>query len=49
MTEEELKEPGLNRSDVHVDFMIGSNQMDIDGIRQDGSRVTIFRNGDWVI
>ncbi len=36
MTEEELKEAGLNRSDVHVDFMIGSNQMDIDGIRQDG-------------
>ena len=49
MTEEELKEAGLNRSDVHVDFMIGSNQMDIDGIRQDGSRVPIFRNGDWVI
>ena len=44
-----LKEAGLNRSDVHVDFMIGSNQMDIDGIRQDGSRVPIFRNGDWVI
>ena len=49
MTEEELKEAGLNRSDVHVDFMIGSNQMDIDGICQDGSRVPIFRNGDWVI
>ena len=49
MTEEELKEAGLNRSDVHVDFMIGSNQMDIDGIRQDGSRVPIFRNGDWAI
>ncbi len=30
MTEEELKEAGLNRSDVHVDFMIGLNQMDID-------------------
>lgn len=49
MTEEELKAAGLNRSDVHVDFMIGSSQMDIDGIRQDGSRVPIFRNGDWVI
>ena len=49
MTEEELKAAGLNRSDVHVDFMIGSNQMNIDGIHHDGSRVPIFRNGDWVI
>ena len=48
-SEEELEVAGLNRSDVHVDFMIGSNQMDIDGIREDGSRVAIFRNGDWAI
>ncbi|GIO22719.1 aminopeptidase [Oceanobacillus sp. J11TS1] len=47
MTEEELKEAGLNRSTTHVDFMIGSNQMDIDGIKQDGSRVPIFRKGAW--
>ena len=44
-----LEAAGLNRSDVHVDFMIGSNQMDIDGIREDSSRVAIFRNGDWAI
>ena len=49
MTEEELKAAGLNRSDVHVDFMIGSNQKNIDSIHHDGSRVPIFRNGDWVI
>lgn len=47
MSEEELKAAGLNRSHTHVDFMIGSDKMDIDGIRQDGSRVAIFRNGDW--
>lgn len=47
MSEEELEAAGLNRSDVHVDFMIGSNQMDIDGIREDGTRVPLFRNGDW--
>ena len=46
-TDEQLKEAGLNRSDVHVDFMIGSSQMNVDGIREDGSRVAIFRNGDW--
>ena len=44
-TEEELEAAGLNRSDVHVDFMIGSSQMDIDGIREDGTRVPLFRNG----
>lgn len=48
-TEEELEAAGLNRSDVHVDFMIGSSQMDIDGIREDGTRVPVFRNGDWAI
>lgn len=47
MTEEELKEAGLNRSQTHVDFMIGSDKMDIDGIKEDGTRVPIFRNGDW--
>lgn len=47
MSEEELEAIGLNRSINHVDFMIGSNQMDIDGIREDGTRVPIFRQGDW--
>ncbi|HEL2065514.1 MULTISPECIES: aminopeptidase [Streptococcus] len=49
MSQEELKEAGLNRSDVHVDFMIGSNKMNIDGIREDGTRVPIFRDGEWAI
>ena len=49
MSQEELKEAGLNRSDVHVDFMIGSNKMNIDGIREDGTRVSIFRDGEWAI
>lgn len=49
MGQEELKEAGLNRSDVHVDFMIGSNKMNIDGIREDGTRVPIFRDGEWAI
>lgn len=47
MSEEELKEAGLNRSTVHVDFMIGSKEMNIDGIREDGTKVPVFRNGDW--
>lgn len=47
MSEEELAEAGLNRSQTHVDFMVGSDKMNIDGIREDGSTVPIFRNGDW--
>ena len=47
MSEEELKAHGLNRSQTHVDFMVGSDKMNIDGIRKDGTRVPVFRNGDW--
>ncbi|MCZ4350552.1 aminopeptidase [Enterococcus lactis] len=47
MSDEELAEAGLNRSQTHIDFMVGSDKMDIDGIREDGSTVPIFRNGDW--
>jgi aminopeptidase len=47
MTEEQLIEAGLNRSQTHVDFMVGSAEMNIDGIRKDGSTMPIFRNGNW--
>lgn len=47
MTEEELAKAGLNNSQTHVDFMVGSNKMSIDGIREDGTRVPVFRDGDW--
>ncbi|MBT2758358.1 aminopeptidase [Mesobacillus foraminis] len=47
MSKEELAEHGLNESITHVDFMIGSEQMDIDGIKEDGSAEAVFRNGDW--
>ncbi|WP_404408379.1 aminopeptidase [Jeotgalibacillus malaysiensis] len=46
-SQEELAEKGLNSSITHVDFMIGSDQMDIDGISEDGSSEPVFRNGDW--
>jgi len=47
MNEEELEKHGMNVSDTHVDFMIGSEKMNIDGIKKDGTVVPIFRNGDW--
>lgn len=40
---------GLNRSTAHADFMIGSEQMDIDGITKDGEVIPIFRGGEWAI
>lgn len=49
MSQEELQAHGMNTSTVHVDFMIGSDKMNIDGIKQDGTIVPIFRNGDWAI
>jgi aminopeptidase len=47
MSKEELAEDGLNESLTHVDFMIGSAHMDIDGIKEDGSSEPVFRRGDW--
>lgn len=47
MSQEELQANGMNTSTVHVDFMIGSDKMNIDGIKQDGTVIPIFRNGDW--
>ena len=47
MSKEEQERHGLNDSLVHVDFMIGSEQMDIDGIRADGSTEPVFRQGNW--
>lgn len=47
MTKEQLAERGMNQSLTHVDFMMGSPEMSIDGIADDGSVDPIFRNGDW--
>ncbi len=47
MSEEEFAQHGGNTSLVHVDFMIGSPEMDIDGIRQDGTPEPLMRKGEW--
>lgn len=46
---EELDKHGVNDSLVHVDFMIGSDKMDIDGITADGKSEPVFRNGTWAL
>lgn len=47
MNEEQLKEAGANTSLTHVDFMVGSAELEIDGITEDGTVYPIFRNGNW--
>ena len=46
-TLEECRALGINESMIHVDFMIGCDSMNIDGITFDGANVAIFRNGNW--
>ncbi len=48
MSAEELRATGLNHSLVHLDFMIGSGEMNVDGVRADGSREAVMRNGEWI-
>jgi aminopeptidase len=47
LTDEEFMQRGGNTSLNHVDFMIGSPKMNIDGIRKDGAREAIMRKGEW--
>jgi len=49
LTDEEFISSGGNVSLNHVDFMIGSPKMDIDGIHKDGTREPVMRQGEWVI
>lgn len=47
MTEAEKAANGVNTSLIHVDFMIGSAHMDIDGELENGGLEPVFRNGNW--
>ena len=47
--EDEGERERVNKSGIHVDFMIGSNELDVDGITRDGDRVPVLRGGAWQI
>ena len=47
MTKEELCEIGVNDAGNHTDFMIGSDDLSIDGVDEHGNVHPIFRNGTW--
>ncbi len=38
-----------NESTIHIDFMVGSSEVDVTGVRPDGSEVPLLRGGAWVI
>ncbi|WP_243371538.1 aminopeptidase [Microvirga solisilvae] len=48
MSEEELASRGANKSLIHIDWMIGSDKVDVDGITQDGRAEPLMRGGEWV-
>ena len=48
-SKEELAALGANTSLVHVDWMIGSGELDVDGIAADGSAEPLMRKGEWAI
>ena len=47
MNKDELLAAGINQSVVHVDFMIGTDDMDIWGVAEDGTETPVFVNGQW--
>ena len=49
MTDEDFKKMKFNESMNHVDFMIGSKDLSIIGTKFDGTKVQIFKDGNWAI
>ena len=47
LSEKDYAARGGNVSNIHVDFMIGSNKIDIDGVLADGTLEPVMRSGDW--
>lgn len=46
-TPEEIKEMGINDSMIHTDFMIGTRDLSIVGVTEDGREIPIFTEGNW--
>ncbi|KFE34479.1 aminopeptidase [Thioclava atlantica] len=49
LSPEDIAAKGGNSSMIHVDWMIGGPETDIDGITADGARVPVFRKGEWAV
>jgi aminopeptidase len=47
MDEEALVERGCNRSLIHIDWMIGSGAVDVDGVTAEDASEPLMRSGEW--
>ena len=47
LSDDDFAARGGNVSNIHVDFMIGSDHIDIDGVLADGALEPVMRSGDW--
>jgi aminopeptidase len=47
LTPEQIFAQGGNKSLIHIDWMIGSGEIDIDGVHADGTREPVMRKGEW--
>src|SRR5207248_4923177 len=48
LTKDDLASRGANQSLIHIDWMIGSSQVDVDGLTADGRAEPLMRGGDWI-
>tara|TARA_B100001013_G_C24596655_1_gene437072 strand:- start:93 stop:1343 length:1251 start_codon:yes stop_codon:yes gene_type:complete len=48
LSKEEITKKGGNSSIIHIDWMIGSKEIDVDGINFNGDIIPVFRKGEWV-
>jgi aminopeptidase len=49
LSPDERNERGVNHSSIHTDFMIGSKELEIDGVDADGNETPILRDGNWLL
>jgi aminopeptidase len=49
LSAEELTRRGANSSFIHIDWMIGSGEIDVDGLDAGGTAEPVMRKGEWVV
>ena len=47
LSKDEITKRGGNSSMIHIDWMIGSKEIDVDGINFNGDIIPVFRKGEW--